>query len=597
MTFPTGFALLFLLGCLLLAAFLTVAAWQRVSRRLRLLRVLAGWAAVAGLWWLVYPPARLVEQNPGAAILLTPGYRLDSLRALQRRLHLARTPALFSVSRSTALADTPIVHNVAAWLQQYPAPAQLHVLGRGLSAEELTDVQTSRLQLYAPPAVSGFTAAQWEPRLELGQTLHVSGRFAAPAGQPATWVVLHAAGAPRDSVRLAPAGTFQLRYVPKAAGAAVYTVQARIGGRVVASEPVPVEVLPTRPLRVLLLSCSPSFEFRFLKNQLAARQHAVAARTGISQQIAQTDFLNQSPHTLSSLTPPVLRRYDVVVVDGSSMVSLTGTEQQALRRATQQEGVGLVVLADNSVLPATVPARADFGLAPASTGKTEQPLQWPDRVQPLRAVLAARLRPAAGTQALITASRRQVVAASQRFGAGQVVVATATDTYRWLLQGAQGSYDAYWSRLLTAAARPQPVVARWQLLTDFPRPHTPVTLRLTTTAALKNTPTIKLPDGSSTALPLQQDAALPEWQTGRFWPAQSGWHEAQLPGQPAHRFYVYPPDVWQGPVQLAWQQYVAAHSNRSAAGLAAKKPEDWPLGWFLGLFLLGASFLWLEEKL
>lgn len=593
--FFTGFALFFLFVCGLLALGLAVLAWRRANRRWRLARVVAGVLAVAALWAMVFPPTYEAPRPSAAAILLMPGYQPDSVRALQRRLGTTRLPALFSPARHTS-TDTPIVHSLQAWAEQYPAPAVLHVVGPEADLTGLPPATTARLQWHAPGLATGFVAAQWSHRIELGQPLRLTGRFAAPGSPGEIWVVLHAGGAPQDSLKLpAGSGSFQLRYVPKATGLAVYELRARAGKRVLTTEPVPVEVQATRALHVLLISSVPSFEFRFLKNQLAARQHVVAIRSGVSQQLVQTEFLNQAPHPLTTLTAAGLRRYDVVVLDAATLRSLPTAEVGALQQVVQRQGLGLVLLADEKPLPASLAKRGDFGLTTLPANRTaKQPLRWPEMPRPLQASLLAGLRPAPDATPLLTAAQLPV-AASRRWGTGQLVVTTVAETFPWLLQNAAVGYDAYWARLLTGAARPLPVPARWQVMTAFPRPHYPVDLRLTA-AAPSGLPAVLGPGGNATSLPLQQQVDLPDWYTTQFWPRQSGWHTIQLAGQTRYPFYVYSPAAWRGPRQLAGQQRLSAPRPLPSAA-SGTRHQPWPLAVLFGVFVLCAGFLWLEEKL
>ncbi|QIX61708.1 hypothetical protein HER32_11175 [Hymenobacter sp. BT18] len=594
---PTGFTLFFLLVCGLLVLGLSVLAWRRPNRRWRAARVVAGWLAVAALWAMVCPPTYEVPEQPAAAILLMPGYQPDSVRALQRRLGSTKRPALFSPARPFS-ADTSIVHSLQAWAEQHPAPAALHIVGPVADLTDLHPATAARLHLHASGRATGFVFAQWPRRVELGQALQLTGRFSNSGPRQETWVVLHAAGAPQDSFKLPTgSGPFQLRYVPKVTGLAVYELRARAGGQVLATEPVPVEVRATRPLHVLLLSAAPFFEFRFLKNQLAARQHTVAIRSGVSQQLVQTEFLNQPPHPLTALTSAVLRRYDVVVLDAGTLRSLPAAELRALLQAIPGQGLGLVVLADEKPLPASLAKQGDFGLTALPANRTaKQLLRWPDMPRPLQASLLASLRPTTNATSLLTAAQLPV-AASRRWGAGQLVVTTVAETFPWLLQNAAVGYDAYWARLLTAAARPLSVPTRWQVLTPFPQPHYSVDLRFSATAPI-GLPTVLGPGGTSTPLSLQQNVGLTEWYMAQFWPRQSGWHTLQLPGQPPHSFYVYPSHAWRGPQQAAWQQR-AAGIQRPPILPAAKAihRQPWPLAYLFGVFVLCTGFLWLEEKL
>ena len=591
---------LLLTFCLLLAVALSVAAVRRANRQRLALRLVAGWVAAAGLWWLAYPPVRAVPVSKHEAIILTADYQLDTLRQLLRQLGAGTS--LWHYGPGTAPA-TPALHSLLALRERAPALRRVHVLGRGLPPAALAAAGPLPLVAHHDaPAFVGFVAAQWNRQLMLGQTLEVRGRLTAPINKEPTWVVLRATGRGQDSAKLAADGTFYLRYQPRATGLATYELRARRGAATVAREPVPVEVGTAPPLRVLLLASVPGFEFRFLKDHLAARQHAVALRVQVSRGLTQTEFLNQPAHDLRRLTPALLARYDALIVDGGALTALSGVEARALQTAIQRTGLGLILLPNpTGALPRALPARAAFAVLPHPTADARpQPLRWPDAPPSAAALLPAHLR-LRGAEALVTDARQQPVVGTARAGAGRVAVSTVAATFSWLLQQPQAAtYDAFWSRLLTAVARPAPVTVRWQALTPWPHPNAPLTLRLETARLPPTSPTVARAAQPPVPLALRQDTRLPEWSTARFWPAAAGWHRAQLPGQPDYWFYVFAANAWLGPED--------AQRERAAARLAARPTvvgpdgpltaaQPWPTGWFLGLFLVGAGVLWLEEKL
>jgi hypothetical protein len=109
-----------------------------------------------------------------------------------------------------------------------------------------------------------------------------------------------------------------------------------------------------------------------------------------------------------------------------------------------------------------------------------------------------------------------------------------------------------------------------------------------------------LAGGPAVSLALAQDTRLPEWSTAQYWPTVAGWHQVRGPGRTVHSFYVYDSAAWCGPELAARQQALAARgvlASPSQASEAATVQQPWPAGWFFGLFLLAAGFLWLEEKL
>jgi hypothetical protein len=586
-------------GCILLGVWLVVAAWRRPDPRRRLLRVLASIGLPLGLWFSAYPPTQAVPTTQSAAILLTEGYQPDSLRQLRRQLGAGTPVWSYGVS---APAGTRSLGSLLTLAEQRPALRQLHVVGHGLPSADLAALGNVPLLAHAAPAFEGFRQAQWSPQLRLGQALVVEGTVTT-RNTPA-WVSLRAAGTGRDSVRLTKSGAFRLRYLPKAAGLQLPELVLRQEGRVVATEPVPVEVTTTALPPVLLLAAVPSFEVKFLKNNLAAQGRAVALRTTVSKGLVQTEFLNQAAQSLDHLTPTLLSRYAVVVVDVATLATIPASESQALRAATQAGHLGLVVLADVAPLPAAAPARADFSVqAQPTTGPAANPqlVTWPGAPAGLRASLPAHLRSTATLKPLVSGPNAALVAASRRFGLGTVVVSVVPATFRWALQGQEVPYSAFWSQLLVAATPPPALAATWQLASRWPRPQYPVALRLSgTLPAPTALPTVRaLAGGAAVQLALAQDTRLPEWSTAQFWPRAAGWHQVQGPGRTAYNFFVFDSAAWRGPEladrRQALTQRLAASKPSGRATSTLQEP--WPTGWFFGLFLLAAGFLWLEEKL
>ncbi|HLK98908.1 MAG TPA: hypothetical protein VK364_14150, partial [Hymenobacter sp.] len=534
-----------LLACSLLGLSLVAAAWRRPNRRHRLARLVASLVAVAALWLTAYPPQRATQVPRNEAILLTAGYQPDSLTALLRRLGPATRLWHYAPNSAFPPPDTPTIARLGALREQYPALERVHLLGYGLPAAALPELGPLRLVWHKPPSFNGFHAAQWNRTLELGQPLLLEGYFSGPAGR-AVWVRLQATGTTQDSVRLPTGrGTFRLRYTPKVTGRVVATLSAGPLNQLLAAEPVPAEVLPPTPLRVLLVAATPSFELKFLKNHLADRQHAVAWRAGISRGLTQTEFSNQPAVDLSRLTPALLSRYDIVVADASSLASLSSSETQALRAAQRTTGLGLILLAEVSVSPKAIPSAPTIQVVPQQVPEAtrSQRLAWPAAAT----IVPATLRLSGTARALITTTNgAHPVVAAQRTGLGTMVVSVLSETYPWLLQSATSLYENYWSRLLSAAARPTSYTSRWTVTDAWPRPEMPLILRLTAASSSSSLPTAAT--GQLIArMPLLQDSRLPEWSTATFWPTKAGWHQVQRPGQAAQWFYVFDHSAWQGP--------------------------------------------------
>ncbi|MFD2784955.1 hypothetical protein [Hymenobacter rubripertinctus] len=595
--------MLFLISGLLLALLLTVLALRRPDARRRVWRVAAGLGAVAGLGLAAFPPVQ--EQagpaRPTTAILLTASYSPDTLRALLRRL--GPTTPVYRRYGAAAPAgnDTLTLPNATAIGLLLPGLRELHVLGRGLPAADVPALPGLPLRLHADAPAAGFQQATWDAQPELGQPWSVAGQLAKVGNGP-VWVRLRAAGAVRDSVRLpAGGGPFELRFVPRATGRAVYGLEARQGARLVAREPVPVEVQAPQPLRVLVLAAAPSFELRFLKEYLAAHQHTVAVRTGLSRGLTQTEFLNlPNPPALGRLTPALLARFEVVVTDAASLAGLGGAEAATLQRAVREGTCGVLLVADTPTLPRQLPGASAFRvqLRSAAAALVAQPLRWP-AAPAAAALVPATLRPTTALRALISGPDRQPVAAARALGLGTVVVSTITESFPWALQNKAATYAAYWSRLLTAARPVRRMSGAIQGLNSWPTPNEPLHLR--TVGAGSASLWLAAPATDTLRLAQRPDAWVAEWATATYWPAVAGWHQARV-GTVRQWFYVYGSPQWAGPRRQQWQRAAAlapAGPGAEAATTVAVpgRRTTWPRWWGYALFLLAAGFLWLEEKL
>ena len=582
--------------CLLLGGGLLVLAWRRPNRQRRALRLLASAVAAAALWLAAYPPLRPVPAARAEAILLTENYSPDTLRGLLRRLGRG-TPVWRYGSASEAPGTRPLA-SLLSLAEQRPALRRVHVLGQGLPSADLPLLGQVAVISHAPALFVGFRAAYWDHRVPLGDVVRMEGAVQSPAGAPA-WVCLRAAGAVRDSVKLPTgSGPFRLHYQPKTVGLARYELLLRQAARTLATEPVPVEITAPVLPAVLLLAATPSFEFKFLKNYLGEAHYAAALRTTVSRGLVQTEVVNQPARALDRLTPALLARFAVVVCDAASLASLTAAETQAVQGAVRAGKLGLVLLANNQILPKALPARADFVVLPRNGAAGPQRLAWLDAPGAALAPLPTQLRPSPALRVLVTGPNRVVAAAGRRVGLGAAVVSVVGETFRWSLQGQASTYASFWNRLLAAALPPAAPAAIWREGIAWPRVHQPLTLRLAAGTFPETPPTVTpLAGGPAVRLALRQDPRLPEWSTALFWADSPGWHQVRGPGRTAHHFYVFTAGAWSG--TEAFKRQPMAENAQATASAVGKNEVlgPWPAGWFFGLFLLAAGFLWLEEKL
>lgn len=442
----------------------------------------------------------------------------------------------------------------------------------------------------APPRTdtmpAGIQAAFWQRRINAGATLRVQGRFKNRAEMPVK-LLLTGFNERLDSVVI-PSGEqrpFELTARPRHIGRAVYTLAA-LAKDTLAKEPVPVEVLPVRPLKVLILAASPDFEHKFLANWLAEHNYIVAMRTAISRNKYSYTFLDTARFQLERITPGILTAFDLLISDAGALAAMGREELGAIRSQMAEKGLGLIVKADTVTASGSFYDRS-FSLMPAAD-RNERPLllhtAGAGPAVPLITAPASYLRPAPGMQALVWAPQQQILAGSSIYGAGRLVLTTINNSYRWILSGRQDAYQSLWALLLQQAARRQPSPGRWFTGAAFPQVRMPVPLHLEMAGTL---PSLTV---NAAPLSLEQDAMLPfRWQ-GTYWPVHAGWQAVVSQKGDSSWWYAFDEKDWS---RLAAQDIRQYREKAAVPGANAGRA---PQIWIAVIFMLSVIFLWAEEK-
>ena len=410
--------------------------------------------------------------------------------------------------------------------------------------------------LPAPAEPRGVVSVDWQRRLNPGEKLLVQGRWAGGEGR----LLLMGMGSVLDSARVGSGGKFLLGTLPAQKGRAVYRLVAMMGRDTLEQEELPVSVDTAAPLKILLLAASPDFENTFLSNWLSKEGDVVASRTVVSREKVQEAFINRGPAVLSPLTPALLDGFDLVIADVAALPARGGGEWTVLRRQVEERGLGLLIKVDSA------------------------------GVDSMGRVLKARVG-----RSLVRDPSGRVVAGSVLMGAGKVVFTGLLTSYSRVLAGEQSAYAAYWTSLLQEAARRGEGGEVWSWEPALPRVEEPVVMRLQTAVAMPQA----MVGGS--VVYLAQDAVLPFFWRGTYWPEAAGWQPVCRPAGDTTWWYVWPAGAWKGVEQTRRMAEVKNPRRQGAVDLAggALTEERVPVakGWFWGLFLLGALFLWVERKM
>jgi hypothetical protein len=271
--------------CIFMVVLFVWLEYRRANKRFLLLRTVAVIIAIAALAFIILPikyNSTVTRTDQHKAILLTPGFDIDSLPN-------GMDTSIITLDETIKKAYPKV--KLISGLDEWSKTAPLHIYGHGLSKDELAQLDSMPVTFHAAKIAAGVSNVSWNSRLKAGEALQVQGVYNNTSAQKIK-LVLRGLNTGLDSISLPPNGQtpFELSAIPKATGKIVFTLNADT----TLQGSLPVQIDPVKPLKVLMLSASPDFESKFLKNWLSENGYAVALRSAISKGKYNSEYINIS---------------------------------------------------------------------------------------------------------------------------------------------------------------------------------------------------------------------------------------------------------------------------------------------------------------
>ncbi|MDB5286412.1 MAG: hypothetical protein JWR05_1361 [Mucilaginibacter sp.] len=569
--------------CTLLAIGLLWQEVKRANKHWLAWRVTAIFIASAALACIALPLKYQTEVNKAnehKVILLTAGFDADSLT--NKNAKVFTFDDAIKKNYPQAQLITP---------DELNKTDELHVYGYGLSDYELQQLGNRPLVFHPAKTSAGVSSISYNGKLKAGETLHIQGSYNNSSTQKVK-LVLKGLNTGADSVTIQPnsQATFELATVPKTSSRIVYTLLANndIQGS------LPVQVNPVKPIRVLMLSASPDFESKFLKNWLSANGYSVATRSAISKDKFNTEFINIAQFPLDRLSPSTLNKFDVVIGDLSVLNALSGAESAALKQEVADNGLGIIVKADStgksSWLKRGFPVDGQSGKEPAPSALIINGAKSSAKLSSGSAYINYRN----GTQPLVTNTQNHILANSTISGSGKIVFTTLSNTFSWMLAGDKADYAALWSVLISKAARKSADVANEVSVSAIPFVKEPVSLQLTNN---KQAP-VNI-NGENTAW--AQNPNVPFEFSALYWPLTEGWQSVSQ-NNAVSWWYIHPKTEWTMIQASAKTAVTKKYENAYTKPVIVTKQIqglvriDTPKIYFYILLLAACTLLWIETK-
>ncbi|MBD1392720.1 hypothetical protein [Mucilaginibacter glaciei] len=573
-----------MITCIILAIGLVLQELRRANKHWLLWRVLAIVVACVGLACIALPLSyqiRVALKDKHKTTLLTEGFDVDSLDKNAKQV-------TFDEDIKKAFPHVQLITP-----KEINKTDQLHIYGYGLTGSDLQQLAGRSIVFHQANTPAGTTNLSYTSRLKTGDVLTVQGSFNNTSKQKVK-LVLKALNTGLDSVIVAPksGSTFTLTTLPKTSGRVVYTLTS--DGETQGS--LPVEVNPVKTLKVLMLSASPDFESKFLKNWLSGNGYAVASRAAISKDKFTTEFINIPQFPLDRISASTLNKFDVLIGDLSVLSNLSDAESAALKQEVTDNGLGVIVKADSaggksSWLQRGFPVDRPSGKEPAPATLLINGAKSLNKLGAGNAYINYQN----GTQPLVTGAQNHILANSALSGSGKIVFTTLNNTFSWMLAGNKADYTTLWSALITKAARKSNDLADESSAATLPVTGQPTQLTVLDSKRLS----VNINGDNIASI---QHLNIPfEWDV-LYRPTAVGWQFVHQNGN-TNWFYAYPQTDW-----LAIQAVAKISATKNyemlneKTDIVTKQIQETvrinvPKIYFYILLLAACTFLWAETKI
>lgn len=565
-------------------------------------------ASLRLLWGMRHLPANarprpwrtgllLFGQCASAALLFlllrttNPGDRIQTLHLLTANAPDMTVPApgsgevwlrLPEAAPRPGIGPTP---DLATALRRHPHVRSLHVIGDGLEARDRDAAKGLQVHFDAAPLAVGIRD-WWAPSsVRSGDALHLRG----VTNGGARVELVDPAGVRVDQQTLQADGVFSLQSATRSPGLAMYQLRLRSAdGNAIAATPVPVQVLPALPSRLLLRSGGPDPELKFLRRWASDNGASLKATIDLGAGM-------QAGDPSVALDTPTLADTDVLILDDRSWNGLGPARRRNVLDAVSN-GLGLL-------LRATAPLSEGAALgmqvraANMPTSFKLPVVNATDSRLPLLTRPQLRIDNPSG-QTVLRDDRGNPLVTWRAHGRGRLGIWLPTDSYRLALAGHADLHARLWADAINGVARGRAPVLREMPARIYPGERV-VFCELSKTAKI-------LQPGDATQVRLVMDPSSGNKHCAAFWPQLEGWHrlhdEQPVDGAPVNEksdtaFLVRAPDA--DPVLRAarTQQATAALVDHAPelvkSAVSTPKLPRWSL--FL-LWLLVTSALWWFER-
>ncbi len=464
------------------------------------------------------------------------------------------------------------------------------IAGEGLSPSHLRLLEDKTFGFLPAAKPLGIVSISLPENAIVGQWSTIKGRINV---QENTTLQLIDPSGKKDSIVFKQSGeqafTFKIRH--KQPGQILYKLKIA-STQHEETYTLPLKVKGFEKLEVLMLQMAPSFEMRQLKNFLADQGHGIQVRSQLSKSNFSYEKVNTTLNQISRLTDGILKNYNLLVVENSTLEQLSKSETETLRKATNA-GLGILLLMDqsdnkNSIAKGFI----DFNL-----NKDDQDTLHLSLDGSLKKYIFKKQNLSIPTQPDIVPllhSRDNILAAYRHQGFGKVAIQLLKETYPLRLSGDSVAFTGLWSDIISTSSRTKVKNTEITLADDFP-----YFTGIPSQANIITSEEKPLLYYEGQIIPMTENVLIENLWSATLRPQKTGWNSVQLNDSTQYDFFVAEQHEWSA---LRRQQQINLHQVETLNQTKADDEhmaqyETIPRYYFYLTFLLAMGFLWLAPKL
>lgn len=530
---------------------------------------LLGVMAIVALLLLYLRPTLLTEVS-GKAVLLTDNYsvsQLDSIKNKEKSIQTIRYIPGLDFSKSLDSVNEVIV------------------LGNGLPSFDfwqLNDMSTTYIKAALP---KGVVKLKYESQLRIGNDLVISGLYNEPvSGNRLVLETVGGKGLDSISLKGDKEQGFELIGNLKAKGEYVYQLSEKDSlGTVIQTNPLPIEVLEKKPLRIFISNKYPSFETKYLKNFLAEEGHELVVRSQITKGRYKFEYFNTKRSPVYGFRENDLKNFDLIILDADTYLSLAKSNKDALMKLIKDVGIGIFVQSSEPFF------RSNDGMVKFTVERDsrQKNIKIEDGIVETYPYRFQNKNP----RGIVLENHSHALV----IGKGKFSTTLLNNTYQLVLEGKTDAYRNIWRTIIAATAKAQEANGTFETLRSLSFVHQPLSFVLMT-GIVKPEVTV---DGEYN-IPLMKNMLIEDKWLGKTYPLNEGWHSLQLKNDSSVVRNYYAMDT------IHWKSLTGVNTIRensrffdSIKRTQVKKtlPVELSRLWFSSIFLVCMGYLWLFPKL